>query len=190
MIERIIAAVQILLRGMEGIGIFHGKFPDTDQAGSGPGFVTEFGLDLIDGKRIFGISLSVFSHQLHRSLFMGHAQYHLAAVAVFKAEKLVSYTFKTAGFFPEAAGKGDREEHFLSSDGIHFFPDDLLDLSGDPFHRRIQRINTICHIFDITAPDGKGMAVDHAVGRALLKTVSNKIFKFHNDLLFICLFCG
>ena len=190
MIERIIAAVQILLRGMEGIGIFHGKFPDTDQAGPWTGLVTEFGLDLIDHKRIFGVGLAIFSYQLDRGFLVGHTQDHLVAVPVFKAEKFLTNTFKTAGFFPEAAGKGNREEYFLSSDGIHFFPDDLLDLSGDPLHRGIQRIDAICHIFDIAAPDGKGMAVDHAVSRALLKTVSNKISKFHNDLLFICLFCG
>src|SRR5699024_7193200 len=163
-------AVQILLGGMEGIGVFHGKFPDTDQAGSGTGLVTEFGLDLIDHKGIFSVCLAIISYQLDRGFLMGHTQDHLAAVPVFKTEKFLANTFKTAGFFPEAAGKGNREEYFLTADSIHFFPDDLLDLSGDPLHRRIQGIDAICHIFDIAAPDGKSMAVDHAVSSALFKT--------------------
>ena len=99
-IESIIAAVQILLRSVEGIGIFHSKFSYTDQAGSWTGFIPEFGLDLIDHKRIFGISLSIFSYQLDRSFLMGHSQDHLAAAAVFKAEQFLADTFKTAGFFP------------------------------------------------------------------------------------------
>ena len=99
-IENLIVTVQILLRSVEGISVFHSKFSYTDQAGSWTGFIPEFGLDLIDHKRIFGISLSIFSYQLDRSFLMGHSQDHLAAAAVFKAEQFLADTFKTAGFFP------------------------------------------------------------------------------------------
>ena len=158
---------------MEGIGILHGKFTHTEQTCSRSRLITEFCLDLIDHKRILGVGVRIFSYQMYRCLLVSHSKNHAAVVAVTETHQLRADTLKSSGLLPEGTWKHNREHHFLAVDRIHLFADDPLDLGSHPFARSKQRIDTVCHILDISALDHQRMAVDHAVGGLFFESFTN-----------------
>ena len=78
---------------MERIGVFHREFAHADEPGARAGFIAEFGLDLINHERVFRIALAVFPHELHGSLFMGHAEHEWGMAPVLKAYELAADAF-------------------------------------------------------------------------------------------------
>ena len=124
--------VQVLLAGVEGVSVLHSELTHTDQPGSGARLVPELGLNLIDHKGVLGVGAGVFSYQLHRSLLVGHTQHHIGTVAVRKAQQLFADTLIPAGLCPQRGGHHHRELHFLTVQGVHLFPHDLLQLLQHP----------------------------------------------------------
>ena len=84
----VVILLQILLRGVEGIGVLHGEFAHADHTGAGSCLVAEFGLNLVDHEGIFGVGGGVVAHQMNGGFLMSHAQHHRGAVAVLEAEQL------------------------------------------------------------------------------------------------------
>ena len=175
LVAAVIILFQILLGGVEGIGVLHGKFADADQAGPGTGLVPELGLNLIDHEGILGVAFGVIAHQLHRRLLVGHAQHHGNVVAVRKAQELVAHRFEPAGFLPEGAGQNDGEQNLLAVDPVHLFPDNLLDFLGNAAGGQVQGKDAVGHRLDVAAPDHQGMAVGYTIGGPLLKAFAHKI---------------
>ena len=184
----LIVILQVLLAGMEGIGVLHGKFTDTDHAGAGPCLVTEFPLDLVDHERILLIRGSILSDKLYRCFFVGHAKDMFGPVPVFKTDQFPADRVVTAGLFPQIRGHNDGEEDFLSVDGVHLLTDDLLDLGGDPAKDGIFAENAVADIFHVAAADHQRMAGDLRVGRVFFEALAYQIFEFHriSSFLFYC----
>ena len=112
---------------MEGVSILHRKLTHTDQSGSRTGLITEFCLDLIDHKRIFGVALCILAYKVYGCLLVGHAEYHFGIVAVGEAQQLIADAIVTAGLIPQRSRHDNRELHFLAVDFVHFLAQDLLD---------------------------------------------------------------
>ena len=130
-IADLVVALQILLGGMEGIGVLHGELAHADQAAAAAGLVAELGLDLIDHEGILGVAVGHVAHEVHGGLLVGHAQHHVAAGAVGEAQQLAADGVIAAGLAPDGRRHGDREEQLLAVDAVHLLADDLLDLRGD-----------------------------------------------------------
>ena len=138
-----IIALQVLLRGVEGVGILHREFPHADQPATAARLVAEFRLDLIDHEGIIGVGFCRAACELHGRLLMRHTEDNVAPAAILKAGHLAADALITAGFLPEGGGHDHGEQHFLPADRIHLLADNLLDLAGDPARRRIERIDTV-----------------------------------------------
>ena len=169
-----IVILQILLGGVEGIGVLHGEFPDADQPCAGTCFIPEFGLNLIDHEGIAAVGGGVFPHQLDGGLLMGHSQHHFRAVSVREPQKLTADGRIPAGLLPEGSGQRNGKGNLLPLQGVHFLPDDLLDFLCDPLQRRERRIDAVCHIFHVASPQHERVACRHAVRRRFFETVANQ----------------
>ena len=181
-----IISVQILHGGMEGISVLHGKFPDPDKSCPGTCFIPEFGLDLVKHKGITAVGGAIIPYKVHRRFFMGHSQHQRGTVPIVKAHKFAAHGFIASRFLPERGGKHHRELHLLPVQGIHFLPYDLFQLFRDTAEGRKRRIDPVCHILHIAAPQHEGVAFDDTVGGSFFKALPNQVGKFHdNNLLWI-----
>jgi hypothetical protein len=168
----LVILLQIFLAGMEGVSILHRKLTHTDQSGSRTGLITEFCLDLIDHKRIFGVALCILAYKVYGCLLVGHAEYHFGIVAVGEAQQLIADAIVTAGLIPQRSRHDNRELHFLAVDFVHLLAQDLLDFAHNAAQRQIGRIDSVCHIFDVSAFYHNSMAVDDTVSRSFFEAFS------------------
>ena len=109
----VIVCLQIFLGCMERISILHGKFAYANQSGTRSCLIAEFGLNLVNRKRIVCICASIFTHQLYCCLFMCHSKYHLGAVTVGESQQFLADAFIASRFFPQRSRQYNREHHFL-----------------------------------------------------------------------------
>ena len=168
----LVILLQIFLAGMEGVSILHRKLTHTDQSGSRTGLITEFCLDLIDHKRIFGVALCILANEMYGCLLVGHAEYHFGIVAVGETQQLIADAIVTAGLIPQRSRHDNRELHFLAVDFVHLLAQDLLDFAHNAAQRQIGRIDSVCHIFDVSAFYHNSMAVDDTVSRSFFEALS------------------
>ena len=168
---------------MEGIGVLHGELAHADQAAAGPGLVAELGLDLVDHEGVGALRLGGAAHQLHAGLLMGHAQHHVVAAAILEPGQLAADLVIAAALPPQIRGHHHGEQHLLAVNGIHFFPDDVLDLAHDAAGGHIQAVNAVGHLLHIAAADHKDLADDLAIGGRLAEAVSQHIGKLHASFL-------
>ena len=187
LVGAVVVLLEVLLGGMEGVGILHGEFADADEAGAGAGFVAEFGLDLVDHEGVARVGLGAVADQLHGGLLMGHAEHHRGVVAVGEAQQLVADGGVTAGLVPERAGQHDGEEDLLAVDAVHLLAHDLLDLRGDALGNGEQRIDAVADVLDVAAADHEDVAGDLAIGGSILKSLGEHCGKFHNFTPFVCI---
>ena len=132
-----IESVKILLACVERISILHCEFPHPDQPGTRAGFIPEFGLDLVDHERVLRIALGFIPHKLHGSFLMGHAKDKFIAVAVPKPGQFRPDLGVPARCLPKRSRHHDRQLYFLPAQGVHLFPQNLFDLAGHAYKRRI-----------------------------------------------------
>ena len=170
---------QILLARMEGVGVLHGEFPHANQSGPRSCLVPKLGLNLIDHKRVFQIALTVLSYQMNGGFLVCHAEHKRAPVAVGKSGQLFSDAVIPSGFLPEGGGHDNRKLNLLTVNRIHFFPNDLLNFSGDFFQRCVKGEDSVGHGFQIPAAHHQSMAVRNTFRRSFPKTLSDKLFQFH-----------
>ena len=175
-----IISFQIFRGSMEGISILHGKFAHPDKAGARAGFIPEFGLDLVNHKGITAVGGAIIPDKLHGRFLVRHPQHQRGTIAILQAQQLAAHGFVPSRFLPEGGREDYRELYLLPVQGIHFFPDNLLDLFGNPPKRGQGRINSVCHILHIAAPQHERVAFDDTVGGSLFKALPDQVGKFHD----------
>ena len=178
-----IIPLQILLGGVEGISVLHGKFPHPDQSAPSPGLIAEFSLDLINHKRILLVGSGYVHGHMHGGFLMGHAQYHVCAASVFKAQQFLAYAFPTAGGLPETGGHGYGEENLLSVDAVHLLTENRFYFILDALGGRKQRIDAIAYLFDISAAGHQVLALD--IRDPVLIPFAQKLTDFHSCVPFL-----
>ena len=136
---------------MEGVRILHGEFAHADKPCARAGFIAEFGLDLVDHKRVFRVALAIFPHKLHSRLLMRHAKHHRASVAIAQAHQLAAYALIPARFLPQGSWQHDRELNLLAINCIHLLADNGLDLARNAAERHKRRKNPVGNIFHVAA---------------------------------------
>ena len=173
---RLVAAhvvlLKILLGGVEGVRVLHGELADSDKTAAGTCLVAELGLYLVDHERILGVAVRVLADELHCGLLVGHAEDHLRLVAVGEAQQLAADALVSAGFLPEGRGHYYGEGYLLTVDGVHLLADYLLDLAGDALQGHVAGEDAVRNVLHVAAAYHQRVAVDVAVGGALLEAVA------------------
>ena len=170
---------QILLIGVEAVGIFHGEFPGADQSGTGTGFVTVFGLDLIEHHRQLLVAVDFAAHQCGDALLMGHGKEHILVVAVFEAEEFGTNAFKASGLFPQFGGQHHGHQDLLTVDLVHFLADNGFNAFDDLFPCGQQRVDTGGNRTDISAPDQKLMTGCFGIFRHFFQAAPHHLAHLH-----------
>ena len=178
--------IQRFLTGMEAVSVLHSKLADTDQTGSGTGFVTILGLDLIDHNRQLFVAVDFGTDQLHHGFFVRHTEEHCLIVAVFETEQFFAHAFIAAGFLPEFCRQNHRHQDFLTVNGVHLFPDDLFDLADNTFCHRKQRVDPGRNGADITAANQNLVTVCFCIFGVFAQALADHLghSHFHDVLLF------
>ena len=109
---------------------------------------------------------------MYGCLLVGHAEYHFGIVAVGETQQFIADAIVTAGLIPQRSRHDNRELHFLAVDFVHFLAQDLLDFAHNAAQRQIGRIDSVCHIFDVSAFYHNSMAVDDTVSRSFFEALS------------------
>ena len=176
-----VVALQVSLRGVEGIGVLHRKFTHADQTASCARLIAELRLNLVDHEREIGVGLRGIACEMHRRLLMGHAEHHRIAGTVLPARHLAADARIAPGFLPERCGHDDREHDLLTVDRVHLLADNLFNFARDALCRGKQRENAVCHVFHIAAAHHQRMAFDDAVLRGVLEALTEHCRNLHGN---------
>ena len=163
---------------MEGVGVLHGKLPDTDEAAPGPGLVPELGLDLVDHEGVLLVGARDVVGHVDGSLLVGHAQAHVRPGPVLEAEHLAADAVPAARGLPKGGGHGHGEEDLLPVDQIHLLPQDPFDLPLDAHGGGQQGIDAVAHLFHVSAAGHEILALD--VRDPVLIAFAQKLADFHD----------
>ena len=180
-VAAVVILFQILLGGMEGVGVLHGKLPDTDEAAPGPGLVPELGLDLVDHEGVLLVGARDVVGHVDGGLLVGHAEAHVRPGPILEAKELAADAVPAAGGLPEGGGHGHGEEDLLPVDQIHLLPEDPLDLALDARSGGQQGIDAVAHLLHISAPGHQVLALD--VRDPVLVPFAQKLADFHDVIL-------
>ncbi len=119
--------VEACLVDIKGIAVLHGELAHTKEAGLGPRFVAELGLDLVPDLRQLLVAAQFAAGDGGHDLFVGHAQAQIGALAVFEAEHVVAHAGPAAALLPGLARQDAGQEELLG-DLVHLFADNADDL--------------------------------------------------------------
>ena len=117
----VVGLLQAFFAGVEGIGVFHNEFTRAHHAETRTGFITEFGLNLVQVQRQLTVAADVVAGQVGNHFFMGRANAEITVVAVFYAQQFATVLEPAAGFFPQLGRLHGGHQHFLSAGFVHFF---------------------------------------------------------------------
>ena len=177
----VVIFLEILLGGVEGVGVLHGELADPDEAAPGTGLVPELGLDLVDHEGVFLVGARDVVGHVDGGLLVGHAQAHIRPGPVLEAEHFAADAVPAAGTLPEAGRHGHGEEDLLAVDPVHLLPEDALDLVLDALGGREQGIDAVAHLFHISAAGHEILALD--VRDPVLIPFAQKLADFHDLIL-------
>src|SRR5262249_58104785 len=100
-------------------------------------------------------------------LLVGHAQAHVAAVAVLQAEHLVLDVVPASGLLPQLGRVEDGHGHLLPADPVHLLPDDDVHPIDHALAEREVDVDPGRQLPDQTGPDHEAVAHRFRVGGAL-----------------------
>ena len=179
----LIIGVQVLLRGMETVGVLHRELADADQAGARTRLVAVFRLDLVDHHWQLLVAVDFRAGDLAAGLLMRHSQDHRLVVTVGEPEQFRADGLVSAGFHPEIGRKHDRHQDFLAADAIHFLADNGLDLGDDALADGKQGVDAGGNGADIAAANQELVARCGGVCRILFQAAPEQLGHFHGKNL-------
>ena len=124
----VVGDVQARLIHVERVGVLHEELAYAQEAGFGPRFVAELGLDLIPDLRELFIAAQFAAGDRGHDLFVGHGEAEVASEAILEAEKVVAHDVPAAGFLPDLGRIERGQVHLLPADRVHLLAYNLLDL--------------------------------------------------------------
>lgn len=119
-------------RGAEAVGVLHEEFAGPEDSESGPFFVAEFGLDLVEGDGHLAVAADVPRHEVGDDFFVSRAEGEVefsVTAACFEVEQDVSEGFAASCAFEDFDGLECGHEQFDGSGAIHFLSDDFGDFT-------------------------------------------------------------
>ena len=149
---------------VKGVRILHGEAADAHQPGLGPRLVTELGLDLVPDLRQLLVAPQLAAGEEGDNLFFRHAQAVFAAPPVVEAEHVAADRVPAAALFPDFSGMQFGRVDLLRADGVHFLPDDALDLAQRALGQVEVAIQPGGQLADVAGPQQQLVAGDLGFG--------------------------
>ena len=159
-------AVEAVEADVQRVGILHDELSHPEEAGLGPGFVPELGLEVIPelGQLPIGVQ---FRGEVGEHLLVGEGQHEVGAPAILELDHDPLDIIPPAGPLPQLGRMNHGRQELLAPDGVHLLPDDAGDLRGDPHPEREQRIGAGHELADETAPDQQAVAGRNRIRRVV-----------------------
>ena len=124
----LIGAIQRRRVGIEGVGVLHEELPRAQHPRARARLVPLLGLDLVPDLRQVAVGADLAGGEPGDDLLVGHAEAHVAAVAVLEPEHLRADRVPAAGLLPDLGGMEHRHGDLLPADPVHLLADDGVDL--------------------------------------------------------------
>ena len=135
----VVALLQGLLRGREGIGVLHDELAAAHEPEAGPALVAELVLDVVEHDGQLPVGAELVGDEVGVGLLVGRAQRVLVFVPVLDAHELRTVDVPAPALAPEVGVGQDRRHHLLAVDPLHLVADDGLDLlDGTPRERQVR----------------------------------------------------
>src|SRR6185369_9270834 len=130
LIHLFVGDISTLFVSVEGVGILHDELAAAHHAETGPDFVAELGLDLVEIERHLPVAAHFPADDVRHDLFVRRSEAELVVLAVLDAEQLFAVLPPATRFLPEF-GRGHHRHKDLDRSGpVHLFADDSFDLAN------------------------------------------------------------
>ncbi len=113
---------------IEGVGVLHEELPRAQHARAWARLVPLLGLDLVPDLGQVAVGADLARGQPGDDLLVGHAEAHVAPVAVLQPEHLVADHVPAPRLLPDLGGVQHRHLDLLPADAVHLLADDRVDL--------------------------------------------------------------
>ena len=165
----VIALLQGLLRGGEGIGVLHDELAAAHETEAGAPLVAELVLNLIERDGQLLVAAKLVADEVGEGLLVGGAEDEVALVAVLQAHELRAVGAQTVRLLPELGRGDDGDHHLLRADALHLVPDDVLHLGDDAPGERKVAVETGGGLADHAGAKQQLVADELGLSRVLLE---------------------
>ena len=116
---------------VETVRVLHRELSHAEKTTLGSRLISEFCLDLIPDLWQFFIRIQRRC-DAGKDFFVSHPESELDTTPISQTEHLIAHQIPPATLFPQRRWMHRRQKKFLTTDGIHFFPDDTCDFFVNP----------------------------------------------------------
>ena len=129
LVHLLVGAVRPRLVQVEGVGVLHDEFAAAHQAETGPDFVAEFSLDLVEIEGQLPVGADLPADDVGDHFLVGRPHAELGLLAVLEPQQLLAVIVPAPGFLPQLGRHHRRHEQFDGARARHLFADDVLHLA-------------------------------------------------------------
>ena len=147
-------------RRVEAVGVHHEKFLGAHQAEARADFITELGLDLVDGAGKLAVGIDLAGDEIGDDLFVRGAQRQQAFLTILQLEHARAHGGEAAGLFPQIGRLQRRHEDFERASAVHLLADDALHLLQGAQSQRQEGVQAAGKLADAGGPQHEFVAVD------------------------------
>ena len=140
-VHGLVAPVEPLLRGVEGVGVLHDELPAAHEPEPGTDLVPELGLDLEQVERHLPVALHVAADEVGDDLLVGRTETEPPAVTVLHPQQLGAVLEPALRLLPELGGLDRRHRELDRARPLHLAADDRHQLARGPPAGRLHRVD-------------------------------------------------
>ena len=171
----VVTLCQTFIINIEGVAVLHEELTATQETSTGARLISIFGLDLIQRNREVLVTAVQILHQKGKHLFVGGSEKEIGAFAVLQTKQVVAIFGPAAGGFIDIAGQKGGKMHFLGTNGIHFFTNDVFHLAQDPPAQRQPGVATGGSPADVAGSEQQSVRGDFRIGRVIAEGANEEV---------------
>jgi hypothetical protein len=141
-IVQVVSLVQALWPQVETIGVLHRELANPKQSRFGSRLVTKLRLYLIPDLRKLAVGSQLVSGNHREHFLVCHSQAEVSSTTILEAKHVLAHFLPSTGLHPDLPRVEGREVELLSSNPIHLFAEDLLDLEQSDSGQRELGVDT------------------------------------------------
>ena len=137
---------------IERVGVLHEELARAEHPRARARLIPLLGLDLVPDLGKVAVGADLARGQPRDDLLVGHAEAHVAPVAVLQPEHLAADRVPPTRLLPDLGGLQHRHLDLLPPDAVHLLPDDRVDLLDHAQAQRQVHVETGRELPDQTRP--------------------------------------
>ncbi len=154
---------------VERVRVLHDESAQAHQAGFWPWLVAKLDLNLIPNLRQLLVRTDFIARDGREHFFMRHAETHVRAFAILKTEHVIADRTPTPRLLPDFRRMQRGQIKLLSTDPVHFLPQNLNDFQGDALAERQIRIDSRGKLAHNARAQKKFVRNDFGISRVFAK---------------------